>query len=51
MDAEQMANRALGEATGCWKAGVLVEDDVGSVANALAERAAAAADTEVAAAP
>lgn len=38
VDAEQAANRAIGEATGCWKAGVLVEDDDGSVAKALAAR-------------
>lgn len=38
MDAEHAANRAIGEATGCWKAGVLVEDDAGSVAVALAAR-------------
>ena len=38
MDAEHAANRAIGEATGCWKAGVLVEDDAGSVAAALAAR-------------
>jgi hypothetical protein len=36
VDAEHTANRAIGEATGCWKAGVLVEDDAGSVAAALA---------------
>ena len=34
MDAEHAANRAIGEATSCWKAGVLVEDDAGSVAAA-----------------
>ncbi len=38
VDAEQARNRALGEQTGCWKSGVLVEDDHGSVAKALAER-------------
>jgi hypothetical protein len=43
VDAEFTANRELGEATGCWKGGVLVEDDAGSVAAELARRAAAAA--------
>ena len=46
VDAEQARNRALGEQTGCWKSGVLVEDDNGSVAKALAARdGGAAADT------
>lgn len=44
VDAEQAANRAIGEATGCWKAGVLVEDDAGSVAAALAARDAGGAE-------
>jgi hypothetical protein len=47
VDAEHARNRALGEQTGCWKSGVLVEDDNGSVAKALAARdgcAAAPAD-------
>ena len=43
VDAEFARNRELGEATGCWKGGVLVEDDAGSVAAELARRAAAAA--------
>ena len=38
MDAEQARNKALGAATGCWKSGVLVEDDFGSVAKAIAAR-------------
>ena len=38
VDAEQARNRALGEQTGCWKSGVLVEDDYGSVAKAIAAR-------------
>jgi hypothetical protein len=38
VDAEQARNRALGEQTGCWKSGVLVEDDNGSVAKAIAAR-------------
>lgn len=37
VDAEREAHRQLGERLGCWKAGVLVEDDHGSVAKALAE--------------
>lgn len=36
VDAEFAANRAVGAATGCWKNGVLVEDDAGSVAAHLA---------------
>lgn len=48
VDAEQAANRAIGEATGCWKAGVLVEDDAGSVAAALAARGARGAEAEAA---
>ena len=43
VDAEFARNRELGEATGCWKGGVLVEDDAGSVAAELARRAAAGA--------
>jgi hypothetical protein len=38
VDAEQARNRALGDATGCWKSGVLVEDDNGSVAKAIKAR-------------
>lgn len=37
VDAEQAQNKAIGEKTGCWKAGVLVEDDAGSVKQALEE--------------
>lgn len=37
VDAERERNRRIGEATGCWKGGVLVEDDAGSVAKYLAE--------------
>jgi hypothetical protein len=37
IDAEYAKNKAIGERTGCWKAGVLVEDDSGSVALALKE--------------
>ena len=36
MDAEQAKNRKLGEELGCWKTGVLVENDNGDVAKALA---------------
>lgn len=32
VDTEREKNRKIGEATGCWKGGVLVEDDAGSVA-------------------
>ena len=35
VDAEQAKNRKLGEELGCWKAGVLVENDNGAVAKAL----------------
>ena len=37
VDAEREKHRALGERLGCWKGGVLVEDDHGSVAKALEE--------------
>lgn len=37
MDAERAVNKAIGDRTGCWKAGVLVEDDAGSVKKALNE--------------
>ena len=40
VDAEREKHRQLGERLGCWKAGVLVEDNSGSVAKALAEAAA-----------
>lgn len=43
VEAEYAANKAIGDATGCWKSGVLVEDDHGSVAKALAAREQAAA--------
>ena len=43
VDAEQARNRTLGEQTGCWKSGVLVEDDHGSVAKAIAARDGGAA--------
>ena len=39
VDAEREKHRKLGERLGCWKGGVLVEDDNGSVAKALAELA------------
>ena len=32
VDAEQKANHALGLKLGCWKSGVLVENDEGAVA-------------------
>mmetsp|Transcript_25891 Transcript_25891/g.49223 ORF Transcript_25891/g.49223 Transcript_25891/m.49223 type:complete len:157 (+) Transcript_25891:117-587(+) len=37
VEAEYAQNKAIGEQTGCWKAGVLVEDDNGSVMLALKE--------------
>jgi hypothetical protein len=40
VDAEREKHKALGEQTGCWKGGVLVEDAKGSVAAALGEQAA-----------
>jgi len=42
VDAEYAANKALGERGGCWKGGVLVEDDAGSVRTALAAAGAGA---------
>ena len=39
VDAERAVNKAIGDRTGCWKAGVLVEDDAGSVKKALNELA------------
>jgi len=38
--AEREKHRELGERLGCWKAGVLVEDNQGSAAKALAADAA-----------
>lgn len=43
VDAEREKHRQLGEKLGCWKGGVLVEDDNGSVAKALAEAEAGGA--------
>lgn len=37
VDAEREKHKAIGERLGCWKAGVLVENDSGDVAKALAE--------------
>ena len=37
VEAECARNKALGERLGCWKGGVLVEDDAGSVRRALQE--------------
>lgn len=37
VDAEREKHKTIGEKTGCWKAGVLVENDAGAVAVALAE--------------
>ena len=39
VDSERAVNKAIGDRTGCWKAGVLVEDDAGSVKKALNELA------------
>lgn len=36
VEAEQRRNKAVGDATGCWKSGVLVENDAGAVAAYLA---------------
>ena len=35
VEAEFVRNKRIGDATGCWKAGMLVEDDNGSVKKAL----------------
>lgn len=43
MDAEHQKNRELGERLGCWKGGVLVEDDAGSVKKALEQTQSASA--------
>ena len=48
MDAERALNRAIGAETGCWKAGMLVEDAAGSVAAALQARGMLAGVSEVA---
>lgn len=37
VEAEYERNKRIGEATGCWKAGVLVEDDRGSVKKYMEE--------------
>jgi hypothetical protein len=39
VEAEYARNKRIGDRTGCWKAGVLVEDDHGTVARALEEEA------------
>jgi len=39
VEAEYARNKRIGDRTGCWKAGVLVEDDHGTVAKALEEEA------------
>lgn len=41
VEAEHARNRAIGEATGCWKGGCLVEDEAGSVRRYLEAQAAA----------
>lgn len=43
VDRERAANKAIGDATGCWKGGVLVEDNEGSVAKYLAQQSKGAA--------
>lgn len=35
MEAEFKLNKEIGEKTGCWKSGVLVENDAGDVRKAL----------------
>eukprot|EP00889_Picochlorum_renovo_P002437 jgi/Picre1/29467/NNA_004855.t1 len=37
VEAEYAKHKKIGEALGCWKGGVLVENDAGQVAQALAE--------------
>ena len=37
VDAEYAQHKRIGEATGCWKTGTLVEDDHGSSAKYIAE--------------
>jgi hypothetical protein len=37
LDTEYAMNKELGLKTGCWKAGVVVEDDYGNFALALKE--------------
>ena len=37
VEAEFEKNKSIGHATGCWKSGMLVEDDNGSVKKALEE--------------
>ncbi|KAK9828761.1 hypothetical protein WJX72_001961 [[Myrmecia] bisecta] len=41
VDAEQKKNKEIGDKLGCWKAGVLVENDDGSVKKYLEQLAAA----------
>jgi hypothetical protein len=41
VEAEYAKHKRIGEATGCWKGGVLVEDDSGSVRKYLEQLAAA----------
>ena len=43
VELEYGRNKRIGERTGCWKSGVLVEDHLGTVAKALAEEAGEAA--------
>ena len=38
VDLEYQKHKEIGEKTGCWKSGTLVEDDDGSVAKLLKER-------------
>lgn len=39
VEAEYQKNKVLGESLGCWRGGVLVENDAGDVRKALAEQA------------
>lgn len=36
--AEYQRNKAIGEATGCWKGGILVENDHGDAMEAIRKR-------------
>lgn len=39
VEAEHARNKSIGQATGCWKSGMLAEDGQGAVAAALAQDA------------
>lgn len=46
VEEEYAKNKAIGDATGCWKSGVLVEDDQGSVRKYFEQQAADAAQRD-----